>query len=126
MDLIKKIKLAMLDANLNQTGLAKKMGITKNAVNSWFRGKRNPTSTTLNKMAKATNKPLSYFFEDYDSDTIVNTGKNSVVGKNQSVVNREALNNIELMKKEVELMKKENENLKLKLDLILEKSKRRK
>ena len=113
----KKIKLAMVEKNLTQLELAKKLGVKQAAISKLVRGINNLTLKNLKKISKITNKPLSYFLEDPDSDTIVNTGDNSVVGKNQSVVNKEPTNNIELLKKEIE-------NLKLKIDLILEKSKK--
>jgi len=49
---IKKIKKAMIDCDLTQSGLAEKMGCTRQAVSFIFRGKMKKFDT-LNKVAKA-------------------------------------------------------------------------
>jgi transcriptional regulator with XRE-family HTH domain len=110
-----KIKEVVKETGLTQGKFAKKIGIGESMISQWLAGSKNPSLATLRKIAKATGYPLSYFLRDYDSDTIVNTGSNSIVGKNQNVNGNETL--------EIDLLKKEIENLKLKMDLILEKSK---
>ncbi|MDR1245036.1 MAG: helix-turn-helix domain-containing protein [Endomicrobium sp.] len=108
-----KIKQAMLEAGFTQRELAKKLGVTNPTVNSFINRKRNPTVTTLKRIAKATNKPLSYFFE-------VSTGDNVVVGKSHNV--NSGINSNRAL--EFELLKKDVENLKWKMDFVLEKLKK--
>jgi transcriptional regulator with XRE-family HTH domain len=116
LNLSKKIKQALFDTNLTQKELSRKIGISQHQVSNLVCGAGTTKIKTLKKIAQATNKPLSYFLEDSDSDKIVNTGDNSIVGKTQNVNDKSTL--------EVELLKKEVENLKLKMDLILEKLKK--
>ena len=59
-----KIKKAMKEAGLTQQKLADKLGITNPVVNAWINGKRNPTVNTIKRIAKATEKPFSFFLEE--------------------------------------------------------------
>lgn len=63
-DLAKKIKKAMIDAGLNQKDLARKLNITQVQISQWIIGNRNPSLSSLKKIAAATGKPLKYFLED--------------------------------------------------------------
>lgn len=103
-----KIKLAMLESGLNQTELAKAIGITKQSLSGWLSSCENPKLENIKKIAKATNKPLNYFIEN---------ANNTVVNNNPFTVN-EASTNYEftLLKKEVEIIKKDIEIIKLKLN----------
>lgn len=87
MKLSEKIKIAIKEAGYTQQTFADKLGITNPVVNVWCTGKRNPTTTTLKKIAKATNKPLSYFFADEKSANIVNNsnGGDNVINSGTDV-----------------------------------------
>lgn len=93
-----RIKQAMKEAGLTQRSLAAKLGVTNPTVNSFINGNTNPTVTTLKKIAKATAKPLQYFFLE---NSAFNTGNNSVITINQQ--------GYENLKKEVELLRRELE-----------------
>lgn len=56
-----KIRQAIKEAGLTQQKLADKLGITNPVVNVWVTGKRNPTASSLKKIAEATGKPYAYF-----------------------------------------------------------------
>jgi transcriptional regulator with XRE-family HTH domain len=113
----KKIRLAMVEAGLTQKTLGEKLNVTGQAISRWITGLGEPTIPSLEKIAKATNKPISYFFDD--SQTNISTGDNVVVGKSHNVTSGVNSNGT----LEFELLKKDMENLKLKVDLILEQSK---
>jgi transcriptional regulator with XRE-family HTH domain len=109
-----KIKQAVKEAGFSShREFAKKVGIGETMISQWTSGDRNPSVTTLKKIANATGKPLSYFF---DNATGVN-GNNNIVntGTNQTVINS---SDIELLKKDVDLQKKEMEILKLQMELL--------
>jgi transcriptional regulator with XRE-family HTH domain len=114
----KKIRLAMVEAGLTQKTLGAKLDITGAAVSRWITGVSIPTIPSLERIARATNKPLSYFLDD--SQTNITTGDNFVLGKSHNVTS--GINSNRTL--EFELLKKDVENLKLKVDLILEQLKR--
>lgn len=62
-----KIRQAIKEAGLTQQKLADKLGITNPVVNVWVQGKRNPTTSSLKKIAEATGKPFSFFISEKDS-----------------------------------------------------------
>ena len=109
-DFIKKLKLAMLESGLNQTKLAKKLGLNSSSISGWLLGKNNPKLSTLQDIAKATNKPLNYFFENS-----FNTTGNNVAGRDNNI---HQSTEIETLKKDVLLLKKEVEILKLKINIL--------
>lgn len=118
-DFIKKLKLAMLESGLNQTKLAKKLGLAPNSVSQWFLGQSNPKFSTLEDIAKATNKPLNYFFDN--SSTKI--GGDYITADNSSKVKKE--NNfqkdLQILQAEIEILKKQIENINLKIDLFTRK-----
>lgn len=118
-EFIKKLKLAMLESGLNQTKLAKKLGIKSAAVSKWIVGQGNPKFSTLEDIAKATNKPLNYFFDN--SSTKI--GGDYITADNSSKVKKE--NNfqkdLKILQAEIEILKKQIENINLKIDLFTRK-----
>ena len=116
--LIKKIKLAMLDAGLNQVALAKKLGISSTSVSQWLSGKTKPKYSTLEALGKITDKPINYFF---DNSADVNGDHNIVqssVGESQ---NHDLQKEIQILKKELEVQRYKLENLELKIEQIKKK-----
>ena len=104
----KKIKAAMIEADLSQKDLAKKLGITQAAISRWIVGKGNPKVSTLQKFAEATGKTINYFFD------------NNSIGDNNTIAIGEQKDNsaaIELLRKDIELLKKEIDNINLRLEL---------
>lgn len=99
-DFVKKLKLAMLESGLNQVSLAKKLGLKPASVSQWFTGKNNPKMETVNKIARATSKPVNYFFDNYTDVK----GNNNVVGKNIKTAADENLRlKVELLGTKLEL-----------------------
>lgn len=111
---VKNLKLAMLESGLNQTALAKKLGLAPNSVNQWLTGKSNPKLSTLKEVAKATNKPLNYFFAE---------GGDNIFADRASNVNKggDIEKDFKLLKAEMEIVKKEIENINLKIELLKKK-----
>lgn len=107
-EMAKKIKQAIKEAGLTQQKLADKLGITNPVVNTWTTGKRNPTANSLKRIARATKKDISYFFENSP------IGNNNIVG-NHNVLSPKDISEIILLRKDVEIIKKDIEILKLKL-----------
>ncbi len=60
----KKIKLARIEMDLNQTQLAKKMGAKQKSISRYETGIALPSIETLIKMAKVLKKPTGYFLEE--------------------------------------------------------------
>lgn len=119
-----KIRQAIKEAGLTQKGLADLLGIKDPTVNTWVTGKRNPTVTTIKKIAKATGKPLNYFFDNsnhiFGSNNMVGGENNNINSPEFTILSKD----VELLKKEnelrckdVELLKKEVENINLRLQL---------
>ena len=116
-DFIKKLKLAMLESGFNQVSLAKKIGIKSNSVSQWLTGKNNPKLSTLEKVAKATGKPVNYFFDNSpvgDGNNIVHGNHNSVEAKGTATLEKE----IELLKAKQEVQRLAIANLMLRLEKL--------
>ena len=60
----KKIKLARVELDLNQTALADKIGAKQKSISNYETGGSLPSLTTLSKMAKVLKKPASYFLDE--------------------------------------------------------------
>lgn len=116
--LIKKIKIAMLEAGLNQVALAKKMGISSTSVSQWLLGKTRPKYSTLETVGKITGKPVNYFF---DNSTDVNGNHNIVRSHVMEEQKTDLEKEILLIKKELEVHRYKLENLELKIEKIQEK-----
>jgi transcriptional regulator with XRE-family HTH domain len=129
-----KIKNAVKVAGFSShREFAKKVGIGETMISKWTSGDRNPSVTTLKKIAKATGKPLSYFFDNL-GDISNNNDNKGIIGHLNSgnVLNSEKeeatnkklediQNNINDKFKVLELKLNSQD---LKLDLILEKLKK--
>ncbi|MBU0504123.1 MAG: helix-turn-helix domain-containing protein [Candidatus Omnitrophica bacterium] len=59
----KKIKIARIERDLNQTDLADKIGAKQKRISRYETGLSVPTIETLVKIAKALKKPAAYFLE---------------------------------------------------------------
>lgn len=101
-----KIKEAIVEKGFTQQKFAKKIGIGESMISKWLSGSRNPSLRLLEKIAKATGKPLSFFVE--------NSG-NTQVGDNNTVGNNNNADTIAIMKKYIEKLEEENKSLKIKL-----------
>ena len=112
-NVIKQIKIAMAEMGLNQTSLAKKVGVKPNTVSQWLTGTNSPKMDTLKKVAKATGKPINYFF---DNSTDVK-GNQNIVGKNITV-SSDVEKDIALMRVKIEALESKIENLELKYNLL--------
>ena len=60
----KKIKLARVEMDLNQTQLAKKIGAKQKSISRYETSVSLPTIETLVKIAKVLKKPAGYFLEE--------------------------------------------------------------
>ena len=57
----KKIKIARVEIDLNQTQLANKIGAKQKSISRYETGVSLPSITTLLKIAKVLKKPAAYF-----------------------------------------------------------------
>lgn len=57
------LKRLRINAHLSQEALALRSGLDRTYISGCERGVRNPTVTTIEKMAVALNVPATYFFE---------------------------------------------------------------
>jgi len=60
----KKIKLARIELDLNQTQLAKKIKAKQKSISRYETGITMPSIETLLKIAKVLKKPTGYFLEE--------------------------------------------------------------
>ena len=60
----KKIKMARVELDLNQTELADKIGAKQKSISRYETGASLPSLETLSKMAKALKRPASYFLDE--------------------------------------------------------------
>ena len=60
----KKIKLARVELDLNQTQLAKKIDAKQKSISRYETGASLPSIATLVKIAKVLKKPASYFLDE--------------------------------------------------------------
>lgn len=107
----KKIKQAMLDADLTQTELAKKMNLKQSQISKWVKGYLNPKLSTIERIAAATGKPLNYFF---DASQQVK-GNQNILGNDNKASNS---GDIDFLHKEISFLKKENELREKEMELI--------
>lgn len=60
----KKIKMARIDLDMNQTEFAEKIGAKQKSISRYETGLSMPSIATLVKVAKVLKKPASYFLDD--------------------------------------------------------------
>lgn len=60
----KKIKIARIELDLTQTGLAKKIGAKQKSISRYETELSTPSIETLLKIAKVLKRPAGYFLED--------------------------------------------------------------
>lgn len=112
-NIIKKIKIAMIESGFNQVSLAKKMGKTHSAINKMLNGGSTITMENLEKIATLTKRPINYFF---DSSTQV-SGNSNVVGKNINI-SAAVEKDIKLLTAKITALESKIENLELKYNLL--------
>lgn len=61
----KKVRVAMVHKDINQSALAEQMNTTPQRLSNWLRGKGNPTSANLLKMAQVLGVRLDDVVIDY-------------------------------------------------------------
>jgi transcriptional regulator with XRE-family HTH domain len=108
-NLKKKLKQALLDANLTQTQLAKNLGITRQQVNAWINDSRRPTDLSLKKIAEATKKDLNFFLNENYNEGIAGVIGNNTGGVTQNI---EAADKTKALNKKTQRLEKENIYLK--------------
>lgn len=59
----KKIKLARVELDLTQAGLAKKINAKQKSISRYENGMSLPSLLTLEKLSKALKKSMAYFME---------------------------------------------------------------
>lgn len=101
-----QLKKVMFEKKLTQKELAKKIGNTQSRVSGWLTGVRNPSLTSIKKLASALDLPINFFVEN--SGGVVNTGS---IGGGVSVGGMD--------EKDIKILKLEKEVLELKLKLKL-------
>jgi len=60
----KKIKIARIELDLNQTELAEKIGAKQKSISRYETGLSMPSIETLVKIAKVLKKPAAHFLEE--------------------------------------------------------------
>ena len=60
----KKIKLARVELDLNQTQLAEMISAKQKSISRYETGASLPSLSTLSQMARALKKPASYFLDE--------------------------------------------------------------
>ena len=109
--------MALLDSGINQTKLAKELGISRQSLSEWLSSSANPKLEYVRKIAKITGKPINYFFEN----SCNRVGNNSTFTVAESSVPYE----YSFMQKEIEIIKKDIENLNLRMQILEGKKKKK-
>jgi len=63
-----KIKIARIIAKIDQKELAKRIGVEPVTVSRMESGSRKTTAVEIEKLSKAFNRPLSYFYEGKEEE----------------------------------------------------------
>lgn len=86
-----RIKRAMFEKGINQSDLARKLGITRGVVSNWFTSNRNLSLPNMEKIAKALGVPVSFLMEDVGQKNFVeNSGTIGNIGDGQGKVSLSA------------------------------------
>lgn len=72
-----KILMALREKNWEQKELARKAGISEGAVSYYIANKRSPKFEFLTKIARALNKPISYFTDEAEEMKLLLNGETS-------------------------------------------------
>lgn len=113
-EVVKKIKIAMAEMGLNQTSLAKKLGVKPNTVSQWLTGTNAPKTDTIKKIAKATGKPINYFFAEVKGNNIAVGHGAKTSPTNDATIQvltaqvQMLMAKVKLLEHEVEVLKKKN------------------
>ncbi len=117
----KKIKRIMFEKNINQSDLAKKLGITRGVVSNLFTGNKNPRIETLEKIAEVLEVPFEYFIskqktaEFEDKKENLNDNLKQLIEKQSRIIeemNKKFEAENELLKKEMDFVRNEINNIK--------------
>ena len=93
----KELKLKIDALGRTQRSLAEQMGVTPQTVSAILAAKDIRTSS-LERIAQVTNKPMSYFYEETNNAQAVVSGDSSIAAINSNVNSSE----VELLKKLLE------------------------
>lgn len=69
--LAERIRNARTNARLSQSALGKNIGVSDKSVSSYEQGRSRPSVDRLQKIAKATNTPVSFFTEENNLETSI-------------------------------------------------------
>jgi len=69
--LAERIRKARMSAHLSQLTLGKNIGVSDKSVSSYEQGRSRPSVDTLQKIAKVTNTPVSFFTEENNLETTI-------------------------------------------------------
>lgn len=112
--ILKKVKMEMANKGINQSDLAKKLGLTHAAVSSWFNGKSTPNLEMLLTVFKVLDKPSNYFFAE---DVMQISGSGNIAG-HRGMSNIQLPVQLSLLAKDIEVIKKTLENFDLRLKIL--------
>lgn len=93
----KELKVKIDALGITQRSLAEQMGVTPQTVSAILTAKDIRTSS-LERIAQVTNKPMSYFYGEADNAQAVASGDSSIAAINSNVNSSE----VELLKKLLE------------------------
>lgn len=69
---IEQLRKVMFERRLTQKDIAAILGINQSRISGWLTGVRNPSLTSIKKIASALDLPINFFVEN--SGGVVNTG----------------------------------------------------
>ncbi len=72
-ELARRIRTARRASRLSQSELGRGIGVSDKSVSSYEKGRSIPPFEKLRKIAKSTNRPVSYFTQENETDAEVTT-----------------------------------------------------
>jgi transcriptional regulator with XRE-family HTH domain len=99
----KNLKNLLVELDMSQQELADKMGIQRQQISYWIRGKNTPTDRSLKKIADALDKPIKFFLENSDLEK----SGGAVQRDEFDGFKREVAKDVEIIKLQIELLKRE-------------------
>ena len=107
-----QLEKAMFEKKITQKRLSEIIGNSQARISGWLHGVRNPSLTSIKKIASALDLPINFFVENSGN---TQTGNNNIIGNSNNFNANMKDIKIQLQDHEIRLLKLENELLRKEL-----------